>query len=103
MLHKELIDRPALPSSDPPVNPRFAKPKDPSLLPPQPKRQVGTHMSNTDKHTIPLTAGNSILLCNYRKYLKHYLNLICRVNRYIYLRTVKTPLKFKVILHLLDQ
>ncbi|XP_055669834.1 F-actin-monooxygenase MICAL2 isoform X3 [Falco peregrinus] len=36
---QELIDRPALPSSDPPVNPRFAKPKDPSLLPPQPKRQ----------------------------------------------------------------
>ncbi|XP_075568464.1 F-actin-monooxygenase MICAL2 isoform X1 [Pelecanus crispus] len=37
---QELIDRPALLSSDPPVNPRFAKPKDPSLLPPQPKRQV---------------------------------------------------------------
>ncbi|KAM9605416.1 F-actin-monooxygenase MICAL2 isoform 20-T40 [Morphnus guianensis] len=36
---QELIDRPALLSSDPPVNPRFAKPKDPSLLPPQPKRQ----------------------------------------------------------------
>lgn len=47
MLFKELIDRPALLSSDPPVNPRFAKPKDPSLLPPQPKRQVGTHMGNT--------------------------------------------------------
>lgn len=47
MLYKELIDRPALLSSDPPVNPRFAKPKDPSLLPPQPKRQVGTHMGNT--------------------------------------------------------
>ncbi|KAM6134305.1 F-actin-monooxygenase MICAL2 [Phoenicopterus ruber ruber] len=37
---QELIDRPALLSSDPPVNPRFAKPKDPSLLPPQPKRKV---------------------------------------------------------------
>uniref|UniRef100_A0A8C0FVE1 F-actin monooxygenase n=1 Tax=Bubo bubo TaxID=30461 RepID=A0A8C0FVE1_BUBBB len=37
---QELIDRPGLLSSDPPVNPRFAKPKDPSLLPPQPKRQV---------------------------------------------------------------
>ncbi|XP_059681823.1 F-actin-monooxygenase MICAL2 isoform X5 [Gavia stellata] len=36
---QELIDRPALLSSDSPVNPRFAKPKDPSLLPPQPKRQ----------------------------------------------------------------
>ncbi|XP_053924092.1 F-actin-monooxygenase MICAL2 [Cuculus canorus] len=36
---QELIDRPALLSSDPPVNPRFAKPKDPSLLPLQPKRQ----------------------------------------------------------------
>ncbi|KAM6322110.1 F-actin-monooxygenase MICAL2 isoform 2-T2 [Podargus strigoides] len=36
---QELIDRPALLSSDPPVNPRFVKPKDPSL-PPQPKRQV---------------------------------------------------------------
>ncbi|KAM9015041.1 F-actin-monooxygenase MICAL2 isoform 5-T7 [Ara ararauna] len=36
---QELIDRPALLSSDPPVNLRFAKPKDPSLLPPQPKRQ----------------------------------------------------------------
>ncbi|XP_009332755.1 PREDICTED: protein-methionine sulfoxide oxidase MICAL2 isoform X4 [Pygoscelis adeliae] len=36
---QELIGRPALLSSDPPVNPRFAKPKDPSLLPPQPKRQ----------------------------------------------------------------
>ncbi|XP_063187478.1 F-actin-monooxygenase MICAL2 isoform X10 [Chroicocephalus ridibundus] len=36
---QEIIDRPALLSSDPPVNPRFAKPKDPSLLPPQPKRQ----------------------------------------------------------------
>ncbi|KAM6394366.1 F-actin-monooxygenase MICAL2 isoform 13-T37 [Pluvialis apricaria] len=36
---QELIDRPALLSSDPPVNPRFAKPKDSSLLPPQPKRQ----------------------------------------------------------------
>ncbi|KAM6073664.1 F-actin-monooxygenase MICAL2 isoform 2-T2 [Chlamydotis macqueenii] len=35
---QELIDRPALLSSDPPVNPRFAKPKDPSL-PSQPKRQ----------------------------------------------------------------
>lgn len=47
MLYKELIDRPALLSSDPPVNPRFAKPKDPSLLPPQPKRQVGAHMGST--------------------------------------------------------
>ncbi|XP_074006034.1 F-actin-monooxygenase MICAL2 [Numenius arquata] len=37
---QELIDKPALLSSDPPVNPRFAKPKDPSRLPPQPKRQV---------------------------------------------------------------
>ncbi|KAM9223416.1 F-actin-monooxygenase MICAL2 isoform 2-T2 [Leptosomus discolor] len=37
---QELIDRPVLLSSDPPVNPRFAKPKDPSLLPPQPKKQV---------------------------------------------------------------
>ncbi|XP_063187476.1 F-actin-monooxygenase MICAL2 isoform X8 [Chroicocephalus ridibundus] len=37
---QEIIDRPALLSSDPPVNPRFAKPKDPSLLPPQPKRQM---------------------------------------------------------------
>lgn len=46
MLYKELIDRPALLSSDPPVNPRFAKPKDASLLPPQPKRQVGTHIGN---------------------------------------------------------
>ncbi|XP_032862768.2 F-actin-monooxygenase MICAL2 isoform X1 [Tyto alba] len=36
---QELIDRPALLSSDPPVNPRFAKPKDPNHLPPQPKRQ----------------------------------------------------------------
>ncbi|XP_009863839.1 PREDICTED: protein-methionine sulfoxide oxidase MICAL2 isoform X1 [Apaloderma vittatum] len=36
---QDLIDRPALLSSDPPVNPRFAKPKDPTLLPPQPKRQ----------------------------------------------------------------
>ncbi|XP_076200080.1 F-actin-monooxygenase MICAL2 isoform X5 [Aptenodytes patagonicus] len=36
---QELIGRPALLSSEPPVNPRFAKPKDPSLLPPQPKRQ----------------------------------------------------------------
>ncbi|XP_041279213.1 F-actin-monooxygenase MICAL2 isoform X5 [Onychostruthus taczanowskii] len=36
---QELTDRPALLSSDPPVNPRFAKPMDPSLLPPQPKRQ----------------------------------------------------------------
>uniref|UniRef100_A0A8D0L0K7 F-actin monooxygenase n=1 Tax=Strix occidentalis caurina TaxID=311401 RepID=A0A8D0L0K7_STROC len=41
---QELIDRPGLLSSDPPVNPRFAKPKDPSLLPPQPKRQVGTRV-----------------------------------------------------------
>ncbi|TRZ21313.1 hypothetical protein HGM15179_005839 [Zosterops borbonicus] len=36
---QELTDRPALLSSDPPVNPRFAKPVDPSLFPPQPKRQ----------------------------------------------------------------
>ncbi|XP_038036534.1 F-actin-monooxygenase MICAL2 isoform X16 [Anas platyrhynchos] len=36
---QEQIDRPALVSSDSPVNPRFAKPKDPSLLSPQPKRQ----------------------------------------------------------------
>ncbi|XP_039408068.1 F-actin-monooxygenase MICAL2 isoform X1 [Corvus cornix cornix] len=36
---QELTDRPALLSSEPPVNPRFAKPLDPSLLPPQPKRQ----------------------------------------------------------------
>nr|XP_047926051.1 F-actin-monooxygenase MICAL2 isoform X3 [Anser cygnoides] len=36
---QEQIDRPALVSSDSPVNPRFAKPKDPNLLPPQPKRQ----------------------------------------------------------------
>ncbi|KAM4898915.1 F-actin-monooxygenase MICAL2 [Sylvia borin] len=36
---QELTDRPALLSSDPPVNPRFAKPMDPSLFPPQPKRQ----------------------------------------------------------------
>ncbi|XP_039924063.1 F-actin-monooxygenase MICAL2 isoform X3 [Hirundo rustica] len=36
---QELTDRPALLSSDPPVNPRFAKPTDPSLFPPQPKRQ----------------------------------------------------------------
>ncbi|XP_064282242.1 F-actin-monooxygenase MICAL2 isoform X4 [Passer domesticus] len=36
---QELTDRPALLSSDPPANPRFAKPMDPSLLPPQPKRQ----------------------------------------------------------------
>ncbi|XP_074774573.1 F-actin-monooxygenase MICAL2 isoform X6 [Athene noctua] len=36
---QEVIDRPGLLSSDLPVNPRFAKPKDPSLLPPQPKRQ----------------------------------------------------------------
>ncbi|OXB80545.1 UNVERIFIED_CONTAM: hypothetical protein H355_016335 [Colinus virginianus] len=39
MLSKEQIDRPAQLSSDSPVNPRFAQPKDPSLLPPQPKRQ----------------------------------------------------------------
>nr|XP_013813375.1 PREDICTED: protein-methionine sulfoxide oxidase MICAL2 isoform X2 [Apteryx mantelli mantelli] len=37
---RELVDSPALlSSSGPPVNPRFAKPKDPSLLPPQLKRQ----------------------------------------------------------------
>lgn len=42
MPYKELTDRPALLSSDPPVNPRFAKPVDPSLFPPQPKRQVGS-------------------------------------------------------------
>uniref|UniRef100_A0A8C3P093 F-actin monooxygenase n=1 Tax=Cyanoderma ruficeps TaxID=181631 RepID=A0A8C3P093_9PASS len=36
---QELTDRPALLSSDPPVNPRFAKPMDPSLFSPQPKRQ----------------------------------------------------------------
>ncbi|KAM7034952.1 F-actin-monooxygenase MICAL2 isoform 4-T4 [Acridotheres tristis] len=36
---QEITDRPALLSSEPPVNPRFAKPMDPSLLPPQPKRQ----------------------------------------------------------------
>uniref|UniRef100_A0A8C3U1I7 F-actin monooxygenase n=1 Tax=Catharus ustulatus TaxID=91951 RepID=A0A8C3U1I7_CATUS len=36
---QELTDRAALLSSEPPVNPRFAKPMDPSLLPPQPKRQ----------------------------------------------------------------
>ncbi|XP_035183368.1 F-actin-monooxygenase MICAL2 isoform X2 [Oxyura jamaicensis] len=36
---QEQVDRPALVSSDSPVNPRFAKPKDPSLLLPQPKRQ----------------------------------------------------------------
>ncbi|XP_050191423.1 F-actin-monooxygenase MICAL2 isoform X2 [Myiozetetes cayanensis] len=36
---QEVIDRPALLASDPPANPRFAKPVDPSLLPPQPKRQ----------------------------------------------------------------
>ncbi|XP_030307393.1 F-actin-monooxygenase MICAL2 [Calypte anna] len=36
---QELIDRPSLLSSGPPANPRFAKPKDSSLLPPQPKRQ----------------------------------------------------------------
>ncbi|XP_065611412.1 F-actin-monooxygenase MICAL2 [Cyrtonyx montezumae] len=36
---QEQIDRPAQLSSDSPVNPRFAQPKDPSLLPPQPKRQ----------------------------------------------------------------
>ncbi|XP_066043300.1 F-actin-monooxygenase MICAL2 isoform X2 [Chamaea fasciata] len=36
---QELTDRPALLSSDAPVNPRFAKPMDPSLFPPQPKRQ----------------------------------------------------------------
>nr|XP_009685526.1 PREDICTED: protein-methionine sulfoxide oxidase MICAL2 isoform X1 [Struthio camelus australis] len=37
---QELVDSPApLSSSGPPVNPRFAKPKDPSLLPPQLKRQ----------------------------------------------------------------
>ncbi|XP_069713661.1 F-actin-monooxygenase MICAL2 isoform X1 [Phaenicophaeus curvirostris] len=36
---QELIDKPALLSSDPPVNPRFAKPKDLSLLALQPKRQ----------------------------------------------------------------
>ncbi|XP_021256649.1 F-actin-methionine sulfoxide oxidase MICAL2 isoform X4 [Numida meleagris] len=36
---QEQINRPAQLSSDSPVNPRFAQPKDPSLLPPQPKRQ----------------------------------------------------------------
>uniref|UniRef100_A0A8C2Y5M1 F-actin monooxygenase n=1 Tax=Coturnix japonica TaxID=93934 RepID=A0A8C2Y5M1_COTJA len=36
---QEQIDRTAQLSSDSPVNPRFAQPKDPSLLPPQPKRQ----------------------------------------------------------------
>lgn len=46
MLYKEQIDRPAQLSSDSPINPRFAEPKDPSLLPPQPKRQVGTHVGN---------------------------------------------------------
>lgn len=40
-LYKEQIDRPAQLSSDSPVNPRFAQPKDTSLLS-QPKRQVGT-------------------------------------------------------------
>lgn len=49
MLYKEQIDRPALVSSDSPVNPRFAKPKDPSLLSPQPKRQVGTPVDNTSQ------------------------------------------------------
>ncbi|XP_071415091.1 F-actin-monooxygenase MICAL2 isoform X4 [Pithys albifrons albifrons] len=37
---QELMGRSALLASDPTVNPRFAKPVDPSLLPPQPKRQV---------------------------------------------------------------
>uniref|UniRef100_A0A8C0ULL8 F-actin monooxygenase n=2 Tax=Cyanistes caeruleus TaxID=156563 RepID=A0A8C0ULL8_CYACU len=36
---QELTDRAALLSSEPPVNPRFAKPVDASLLPPQAKRQ----------------------------------------------------------------
>ncbi|XP_054246726.1 F-actin-monooxygenase MICAL2 [Indicator indicator] len=40
ILRRQELDRPALLSSDPPVNARFAKPTDPSLLPPQPKRQV---------------------------------------------------------------
>ncbi|XP_068004064.1 F-actin-monooxygenase MICAL2 isoform X2 [Melanerpes formicivorus] len=39
ILRRQELDRPALLSSDPPVNPRFAKPMDPGLLPPQPKRQ----------------------------------------------------------------
>ncbi|XP_065694367.1 F-actin-monooxygenase MICAL2 isoform X7 [Patagioenas fasciata] len=48
---QELIDRPALLSSDPPVNPRFAKPKDPSLLPPQPKRQKrAQNIANREFH-----------------------------------------------------
>ncbi|XP_064019832.1 F-actin-monooxygenase MICAL2 isoform X3 [Pogoniulus pusillus] len=38
-LRRQELDRPALLSSDSSANPRFAKPMDPSLLPPQPKRQ----------------------------------------------------------------
>ncbi|XP_030917047.1 F-actin-monooxygenase MICAL2 isoform X5 [Geospiza fortis] len=48
---QELTDRPALLSSDPPVNPRFAKPMDPSLLPPQPKRQKrAQNIANREFH-----------------------------------------------------
>ncbi|KAM6115177.1 F-actin-monooxygenase MICAL2 isoform 2-T2 [Pterocles gutturalis] len=48
---QEPIDRPALLSSDPPVNPRFAKPKDLSLLPPQPKRQKrAQNIANREFH-----------------------------------------------------
>lgn len=69
MLYKELTDRPALLSSEPPVNPRFAKPMDPSLLPPQPKRQVGSSKWVTPgKHSISLIAGNSLSLQSYTIY-----------------------------------
>ncbi|XP_015486177.1 F-actin-monooxygenase MICAL2 isoform X2 [Parus major] len=52
---QELTDRAALLSSDPPVNPGFAKPVDASLLPPQAKRQVvarSEHELREPKHSL---------------------------------------------------
>ncbi|KAM9555944.1 F-actin-monooxygenase MICAL2 isoform 3-T3 [Guaruba guarouba] len=67
---QELIDRPALLSSDPPVNLRFAKPKDPSLLPPQPKRQASL------RKEFPQSVGGSDIcyFCKKRVYVMERLS-----------------------------
>ncbi|XP_068541470.1 F-actin-monooxygenase MICAL2 isoform X14 [Anas acuta] len=67
---QEQIDRPALVSSDSPVNPRFAKPKDPSLLSPQPKRQ-----GSLRKEFPPSIGGSDICyFCKKRVYVMERLS-----------------------------
>uniref|UniRef100_A0A8U7P381 F-actin monooxygenase n=1 Tax=Corvus moneduloides TaxID=1196302 RepID=A0A8U7P381_CORMO len=67
---QELTDRPALLSSEPPVNPRFAKPLDPSLLPPQPKRQGSL------RKEFPMSIGGSDIcyFCKKRVYVMERLS-----------------------------